>query len=77
MTRSLANWEADGGTMDKPGGLRLDDLAGPNKVESDGLVPLGTSSLGFLCNLDSMIDLCWSRTERLLCNCSLKTGSYV
>lgn len=58
ITRSLANCEADGGTIDKPGGLRFDDLEGPNGFESDGLTALEPSSLEVLCNLASMMDLC-------------------
>lgn len=51
MTRSSANLEALGGTIDKPGGgLRLEPLEGPN-----GLISLKPS---FLCSLDSMMDLC-------------------
>ena len=79
MTRSFANWEADGGTMDRPaGGLRFDAVLGiPIKFDSEGLTPSGPSSLADLCMRCSMIDRCWSRTERLRCSCSRMTGSWV
>lgn len=69
MTRSLANCEADGGTIDKPGGGRFLDEDGvlrePNRFDSEGLMPSGPSPLAVFCRRDSIIDLCWSLTEML------------
>lgn len=47
ITRSLANCDAEGGTIDRPGGARrLEPLLGmPMKPDSEGLVPSGPSSL--------------------------------
>lgn len=90
MTRSLAKAEAAGALIDKPGGgpLRRDVpgvLTGtPNKVLSCGrsalalLAPPSCVLPGFcpFC-LASMICLCWSRTSKLRCSCSLMLGSFV
>jgi len=57
MTRSFANWEADGGTIDRPAGLRF-VLGMPIKFDSEGLTPSGPSSLADLCMRCSMIDRC-------------------
>ena len=78
-TLSLANWDADGGTMDKPGGALLfePDLPVPNVFASEGLIPSGPSSLADFWSLASMMQRCWSRTERLRCSCSRRTGSWV
>lgn len=79
--RSLANCEADGGTIESPGGgLRFKEpgLDGPNRLESEGAIaPSDASSLPGLFSRASIIDLCWSRTLRLLCSCSLIIGSCV
>lgn len=59
MTRSFANWEADGGMIDRPaGGLRFAVLGIPIKFDSEGLIPSGPSSLADLCMRCSMIDRC-------------------
>lgn len=81
MTRSLANCSCDGGTIDKPfGGLFLDVdgvfIAPPNGL-SDVLLPSGSVGFAVFCNRDSMICLCWSRTDMLLCNCCCMVGSCV
>jgi len=90
MTRSLANWAAEGALIDSPGG-------GPFLREVDGVrsgPPPRTWSCGlanslslalpglfpFLASkfcLASIICLCWSRTLRLRCNCSCIPGSLV
>jgi hypothetical protein len=81
MTRSFANCSAEGGTMDSPGGgrfLDMDPVDLPNGlVVSDGFCPSGPSPLAVLSNLDSMMDLCCSRTDRLRCMCSRMVGSWV
>ena len=78
MTRSLANWEADGGTIERPGGgRRFEPVFGmPIKPESNG-APSGPSSLADFCSRASIIDRCCSRTDILRWSCSLITGSCV
>lgn len=76
-TRSFANWEAEGGTIDSPAG-RFFEVVGvfeSKRFDSDGFTPSGPSPFAVFCNRDSIIDLCWSRTEILRCNCSLIVGS--
>lgn len=87
MTLSLANCSADGALIDKPGGgpFRLEvvgvRVCTPKSVVSCVLAPPSLVScelpgLTPFC-LASMICLCWSRTSRLLCSCSLIAGSCV
>jgi hypothetical protein len=50
----------------------------PNGFDiSDGFCPSGPSPLAVLSNLDSIIDRCCSRTDRLRCMCSRMVGSWV
>jgi hypothetical protein len=81
MTRSFANCSAEGGTIDSPGGgrfLDIDPVGLPNGLDiSDGFCPSGPSPLAVLSNLDSIMDLCCSRTDRLRCMCSRMVGSWV
>ena len=58
ITRSFANWDADGGTMDRPGGLRLPVLGMPIRFDSEGWTPSGPLSLADLCMRCSMIERC-------------------
>ena len=82
MTLSLANCSWEGGTIDKPfGGLFLEVegvfMPAPNGLSEVLRLPSGSVGLAVFCNLDSMICLCWSRTEMLLCNCCCIVGSCV
>lgn len=78
MTRSLANCDAEGGMMERPGGgLFLEVFGAPKGLGSVDLPVSGPSPLADFCNRDSMIDRCWSRTEMLRWSCSLIAGSWV
>jgi hypothetical protein len=81
MTRSFANCSAEGGTIDKPGGGRFldedpDGLPKALLISAD-FCPSGPSPLAVFNSLDSMIDLCCSRTDKLRCMCSRMVGSWV
>lgn len=54
-----------------------DAVLGIPNADSDGLIPSGPSSLADLFSRDSIIDLCWSRTDKLRWSCSLIMGSWV
>lgn len=81
MTRSLANCSAEGGTIDNPGGGRFldEDPDGLPKglLISDSFCPSGASPLAVFNSLDSIIDRCCSRTDRLRWMCSRMVGSWV
>lgn len=62
--------------MERPGGLRLPVLGMPIALDSEGCTPSGVS-LADLCMRCSMMERCWSRTERLRCSCSRMIGSWV
>ena len=79
MTRSLANCSWEGGTMDNPfGGLFFEVdgvfMAAPKGL-SEVLLPSGSVGLAVFCSRDSMMCLCWSRTDMLLCSCCCMVGS--
>ena len=82
MTLSFWNCSADGGMIDRPAGGLFLDVEGvfrppPKAMCSELLVPSGSMGFAVFCSLDSMICLCWSRTEMLLCSCSRIVGSWV
>lgn len=80
MTLSWANCSAEGGTIDKPGGGRFFEVGGPLPKGlglSTALDVSGWSPFADFKRRDSMIERCWSRTDMLLCNCSLIVGSCV
>lgn len=66
--------------MDRPGGglFFVPEFDRPNGLDESGALELsGPSPFADFSSRDSMIDLCWSRTEILRCNCSLIVGSWV
>lgn len=76
-TLSFANCDAEGGTMERPGGGRfLLNFSEPKGLDSGSFESL-PSPLADFCSLDSMMDRCWSRTAMLRCNCSCRPGSCV
>lgn len=81
MTRSLANWECEGGAMVRPGGGPF--LLGVFSGRPKGLMSCWRASssrgppLGPPFWRASMICLCLSRTSMLLCSCSRIEGSFV
>lgn len=64
--------------MERPGGGRfLAIFKEPKGFDSDDLWESLPSPFADFCSLDSIIDLCCSRTAILRCNCSCRSGSCV